>query len=471
MFLSDLIYLSYTNKLKRKCFIKIITKVTLYAIWKDVTPPVIGTLTFSPTGWTNQNVTLTGKATDLGSGISYYQFSTNENLTSSSSGWISITNTTKEVTQTYSVSSNDTYYFYVKDAAGNVTKKSVIINKIDKVMPAIKVESNEGTYIAESGSTTANIPIQITANDTGGSGLDVLQYQLTPSSNSPSDNDENWKVFQNTIRIEETIPEGIYYLHIRVIDGAGNKTTNTETYKYIVKYQIQYDVNGGSGELNSQIKEIGSNVILNTTEPTKEGYVFTGWSDKKEETGEILYNPGDTYSEKKSITLYAHWLQIPNVVYSTHIQDIGWQEEKKNGEISGTTGQNKNIECIKVHTEYTYDDWIPDIRIEYEVLASNGRYYPSGGTQVGSGIVAIDGEEAGTTGRNIPLTEMWIAIKDISTGKDSKYFDIWYRGHVSDIGWKNWTNNGKPLGNFERSHYIQAFQIVITKKGENPTIN
>ena len=130
MFLSDLIYLSYTNKLKRKCFIKIITKVTLYAIWKDVTPPVIGTLTFSPTESTQGDVTLTGKATDLGSGISYYQFSTNENLTSSSFGWISITNTTKEITQTYTVVNNGTYYFYAKDAAGNINKKAVVISNI-----------------------------------------------------------------------------------------------------------------------------------------------------------------------------------------------------------------------------------------------------------------------------------------------------------------------------------------------------
>ena len=298
-----------------------------------------------------------------------------------------------------------------------------------------------------------------------------MQYQITSSSNSPSDNDTNWKTFQSGITIEEKLSEGIYYLYIRVVDGAVNKSINTQTYKYTVKYQIQYDANGGNGAPNSQIKEIGNSVILDTKEPIKEGYIFTGWSDKKEEEGEILYNSGDTYSEKKSITLYAHWLQIPNIVYSAHIQDIGWQEEKRNGEIAGTIGQNKNIECIKVHTEYIYEDWIPDIRIEYEVLGSNGKYYPSGGTQVGSGIVAIDGEEAGTTGRNIPLTEMWIAIKDISTGKDSKYFDIWYRGHVSDIGWKNWTNNGNPLANFERSHYIQAFQVIVTKKGEKPSIN
>ena len=75
-------------------------------------------------------MTLTGKATDLGSGISYYQFSTNGNLTASSSGWISITNTTNEITQTYTVVNNGTYYFYAKDAAGNINKKAVVISNI-----------------------------------------------------------------------------------------------------------------------------------------------------------------------------------------------------------------------------------------------------------------------------------------------------------------------------------------------------
>ena len=98
----------------------------------------MGTLTASTTNWTNKNITLTGKATDIGSGISYYQFSTNANLTASSTGWTSITNTTSEITKTFSVSSNDTYYFYVKDKAGNINSKSIVINKIDKTAPTIK---------------------------------------------------------------------------------------------------------------------------------------------------------------------------------------------------------------------------------------------------------------------------------------------------------------------------------------------
>ena len=68
-------------------------------------------------------------------GLVAYQFSTSSSLTASSTGWTTITNTKSEITKTYSASSNGTYYFYVKDAAGNINKKSVVISKIDKTPP------------------------------------------------------------------------------------------------------------------------------------------------------------------------------------------------------------------------------------------------------------------------------------------------------------------------------------------------
>ena len=41
MFSLILIHFSHINKNKRKYFFKISTKVTLYAIWKDTTPPTV----------------------------------------------------------------------------------------------------------------------------------------------------------------------------------------------------------------------------------------------------------------------------------------------------------------------------------------------------------------------------------------------------------------------------------------------
>ena len=141
-------------------------------------------------------MTLTGKATDLGSGISYYQFSTNGNLTASSSGWISITNTTAEITQTYSVSANGTYYFYVKDAADNVTKKSVSITNIDKTAPTVSSMTEETEPIQD------GLQVNLDARNNAGSGqvANKTWRNLASSTNHgilqnlefPATNDSGW---------------------------------------------------------------------------------------------------------------------------------------------------------------------------------------------------------------------------------------------------------------------------------------
>ena len=38
----------------------------------------------------------------------------------------------------------------------------------------------------------------------------------------------------------------------------------------------------------------------------------------------------------------------PSISYQTHVQDYGWQSWKSNGEVSGTVGQSKRLEGIKI---------------------------------------------------------------------------------------------------------------------------
>lgn len=60
------------------------------------------------------------------------------------------------------------------------------------------------------------------------------------------------------------------------------------------------------------------------------------------------------YIEKDNTGTSGKWRNtIPDtkktgVIYSTHIQSDGWQASKANGEISGTTGEAKRIEAIKI---------------------------------------------------------------------------------------------------------------------------
>ena len=185
----------------------------------------MGSLTANTTAWTNGNVTLTGKARDLGSGISYYQFSTNSGLTSSSSGWTSITNTTAEISKTYTVTKNGTYYFYAKDASGNVNKKSIVVSNIDKIVPTVSVSPTSGKYKKEN-SNNANITVKISASDSGGSGLNVLQYAWSTSSTSQPTS--GWQNFTNGANTTISSQAGKYYLWTKVIDRAGNRATNVQ---------------------------------------------------------------------------------------------------------------------------------------------------------------------------------------------------------------------------------------------------
>ena len=39
---------------------------------------------------------------------------------------------------------------------------------------------------------------------------------------------------------------------------------------------------------------------------------------------------------------------MEDIIYSTHVQDDGWLHNVSNGEVSGTTGQGKRMEAIKI---------------------------------------------------------------------------------------------------------------------------
>lgn len=70
-------------------------------------------------------------------------------------------------------------------------------------------------------------------------------------------------------------------------------------------YYIKYDANGGSNAPFATQKIHGKSVELSMVKPIRTGYIFGGWSTTP--TGKIQYQPGDTYTEDKNLTLYAVW--------------------------------------------------------------------------------------------------------------------------------------------------------------------
>lgn len=68
------------------------------------------------------------------------------------------------------MTTNGTYYFYVKDASGNINKKSIVVSNIDKVLPTVQVAPTQGKW-GKHNYRNVEIPITLSAQDSGGSGL------------------------------------------------------------------------------------------------------------------------------------------------------------------------------------------------------------------------------------------------------------------------------------------------------------
>ena len=50
----------------------------------------------------------------------------------------------------------------------------------------------------------------------------------------------------------------------------------------------------------------------------------------------------------------------------------------------------------------------------------------------------------------------------------SRFFDVYYRTHVQNIGWMGWAKNGESAGSEGYSYRMEAIQVVVCCKGQTP---
>ena len=93
-----------------------------------------------------------------------------------------------------------------------------------------------------------------------------------------------------------------------------NNNTRYESTRTIVtvpqNVSVRYNANGGENAPETQSKQYGEPLTLSTDVPTREGFVFRGWSSVQD--GSVEYRPGDEYTEEEHITLYAVWVDATN---------------------------------------------------------------------------------------------------------------------------------------------------------------
>ena len=198
----------------------------------------------------------------------------------------------------YDYGSEVLFYISVKDSVGNISNRetSYTIDNLQYLDLNGQLNGTNQANITNIG--TCDIYINGSLSKTGVS--DFYEKQVPGSTYEI----KNCKA--NT---------GYRYKGNASFTGTIGRTSSSVVYApYVNLYTISYNMNGGSGSVNSQTKEHGTNINLATVSSTKAGYTYGGWNTNAAGTG-TNYNAGASYSGNGSVTLYAKW--NPNTITTT----------------------------------------------------------------------------------------------------------------------------------------------------------
>lgn len=134
------------------------------------------------------------------------------------------------------------------------------------------------------------------------------------------------------------------------------------------------------------------------------------------------------------------------VEYSSHVQNIGWQNYVNNGNTSGTVGQGLRLEALKIRLgDNSYEG-----NIEYSTHVQD----------YGWMNYSSNDSISGTIGQSKRIE----AIKIRLTGEISNYYDVFYRVQCQDFGWLGWTCNDRIAGTTGGGYRIESIQIKLYPK-------
>jgi subtilisin family serine protease len=133
--------------------------------------------------------------------------------------------------------------------------------------------------------------------------------------------------------------------------------------------------------------------------------------------------------------------------YRTHVQNVGWQGWKYDGQSSGTSGQSLRLEGIEIKM----NNLGYDLGVEYQTHVQN----------IGWQGFKSDGQTSGTYGQSLRLEAIQIRL----TGAAATNYDVYYRVHSQNYGWLDWAKNGGSSGTQGKSLRLEAIEIHVVPKG------
>ncbi len=158
-----------------------------------------------------------------------------------------------------------------------------------------------------------------------------------------------------------------------------------------------------------------------------------------------LYSENNKLLDTNQVTINLD--RSMKVLYSAHVQNIGWTNWVKNDEISGTVGEELRLEAIQIKLLNTPDN----VGIEYNVHVQN----------IGWQGWKRDGEIAGTTGQDLRIEAIEIRLVDKNTNKEVDNMTVSYQSHIQGIGWQREKVDGETSGTTGQELRIEALKIKL----------
>ena len=183
----------------------------------------------------------------------------------------------------------------------------------------------------------------------------------------------------------------------------------------------------------------------------KDSHDVTADVVKEDKNSQIIYTATAKYTDEtgKEFTATATKSTTMSVSYIVHGQDYGWEEDwKKDGQTSGTEGQCKRLEAIRIK--------LPDGvsgSIEYRTHIQDIGWEKNW---------SKDGAKSGTEGQCKRLEAIQIKL----TGEVEKNYDVYYSVHAENFGWLGWAKNGEEAGTAGYGYRLEAIRIQLVTKGD-----
>lgn len=307
----------------------------------------------------------------------------------------------------------DFSYFFIQY---NGKKQNVIVNDTITLTLTGWADSSKSTVkgsISYNGSSDSFKDILLHVNDELNklpiSESESIQYRVTLSDTFKAELFKS-KTLKDVAEIVAQNENGTSIEEVRTIDEYDTVVNNKGLIYFLT------DKNNGKLEITKEKYE-----SLNTTNIAtdslkvinQDATTISAASENNSNTVQKLSRLSVSSASTSAVTI-----KEPSINYSTHIQKIGWQEAVKDGALSGTEGQAKRLEAIKISLENApYSG-----SITYRSHVQTYGWMPN----------VSAGKISGTSGESKRVEAIEIKL----TGEMANYYDIYYRVHAQSFGQK-----------------------------------